>query len=59
MQAGQPHKFVPKLIGRQMHGSETPSSDLLLDYVLIDPVNGCIVTTAILRSSVERLFNAF
>lgn len=51
-----PYKFISELIDSEMHCAEGPSANLLLDYILVDPVFGgaIILTCGILRSSIQR-----
>nr|POE78496.1 hypothetical protein CFP56_60728 [Quercus suber] len=55
------HIFSPELIQGQMHGAETASSDLLLDDVLVDAMDGTavILAAAIVRACVEGFPDRF
>jgi hypothetical protein len=50
------HIFSPVLINRQMYRSKASPSYLLLDNVLVDPVNRCaiMIVTTVMGLRVER-----
>jgi hypothetical protein len=50
------HIFCPILIDRQVHCSKTSSSYLLLDDILVDPVDRCavIVVVTVMSLRIER-----
>lgn len=54
------HKFIPILIHGEMNSAKTPSTDLLLDDILINAMDGSaiIVAAAIVRPRIQSLLDA-